>query len=94
MYGTVAKTRVKAENRQKLRELFENSTTSREVPGFVTSYMLYENDSDAAWLFAVFQDRATYDANAGDPAQDAEYQRYSALMEAEPEWHDGEIESF
>jgi quinol monooxygenase YgiN len=66
MYGTVAKTRVKAENRQKLRELFENSTTSREVPGFVTSYMLYENDSDVAWLFAVFQDRATYDANAGD----------------------------
>ena len=93
MYGTVAKTRVKAENREKLREIFEN-TARREVAGFVTSYMLYENDSDVAWLFAVFEDRATYDKNAGDPAQDAEYRRYRELMEAEPEWHDGEIETF
>ena len=93
MYGTVAKTRVKTENREELREIFEN-TARREVAGFVTSYMLYENDSDVAWLFAVFQDRATYDANAGDPAQDAEYQMYRALMEADPEWHDGEIETF
>ena len=94
MYGTVAKTVVKAENRQKLRELFESSMSSREVPGFVTGYVLYENDSDVAWMVAVFQDRATYDANAADPAQDAEYQKYTALMDAEPEWHDGEIETF
>jgi len=94
MYGTVAKTKVKAENREKLRELFESGRSRREVAGFITSYMLYENDSDVAWLFAVFQDRATYDKNAGDPAQDAEYRNYRALMEAEPEWHDGEIESF
>jgi len=94
MYGTVAKTVVKAENRPKLRELFEGMMAERKVPGYITSYVLFENDSDVAWLFAVFQDRATYEANAGDPAQDAEYRKYSALMEAEPEWHDGEIESF
>ena len=94
MYGTVAKTKVKAENRDKLRELFQNQLSDRKVPGYVNSYLLFENDSDDAWLFAVFEDRASYDKNAGDPAQDAEYRNYRALMEVEPEWHDGAIESF
>lgn len=92
MYGTVAKTIVKPENREKLRELSKRQLAEREVPGYVTSYMLFENDTDVAWLIAVFQDRAAYDANADDPAMDAQYQEYSALMEGPPEWHDGEIE--
>ena len=93
MYGTVAKSRVKPENRQKLRELLEGQMERRQVPGYVASYVLYENGTDVAWVFAVFQDRASYDANASDPAQDAEYRLYRALMEEEPEWHDGEIDS-
>lgn len=93
MYGTVAKTVVKPENREKLRDLMKRQMGEREIPGYVTSYVLFENDSDVAWMFAVFQDRATYDANAGDPAMDAQYQEYSALMEGAPEWHDGQIET-
>ena len=93
MYGTVAKTVVKPENREKLRDLVKRQMAEREVAGYVTSYVLFENDSDVAWMFAIFQDRATYEANADDPAMDAQYQEYSALMEGAPEWHDGEIES-
>jgi quinol monooxygenase YgiN len=93
MYGTVAKTVVKPENREKLRDLTTRQVAERQVPGYITSYMLFENDSDVAWLFAIFEDRASYDANAGDPAQDAQYREYRALMESDPEWHDGEIES-
>lgn len=92
MYGTVARTRVRPENRDRLREVMQRQLGQREVKGYVTSYMLYENDSDAAWLVAVFEDRATYEANADDPAQDAEYREFRALMEEDPEWHDGEIE--
>jgi quinol monooxygenase YgiN len=91
MYGTVARTRVKPENRDKLKEVFERQGR-RTRPGMVAGYTLFENDSDVAWLFAIFEDRATYDANADDPAQDAEYQEYRALMEDEPEWHDGQID--
>ena len=91
MYGTCARTRVKQENRQKLRDLFEGQSY-QSVPGFETSYVLWENDSDVAWLFAIFEDRASYDRNADDPAQDARYQEYRALLEDDPEWHDGEIE--
>ena len=92
MYGTVAKTRVKAENRDKLREVMGKQTAAN-VPGFVAGYMLYENDSETAWLFAIFEDRATYDRNADDSAQNERYVEYRALMEADPEWRDGEIES-
>ena len=91
MYGTVARTRVKPENRDKLKEVFERQG-QRARPGMVSAYTLFENDSDVAWLFAIFEDRASYDTNADDPVQDQEYQEYRALMEADPEWHDGEIQ--
>lgn len=91
MYGTVARTRIKPENRDKLIEVFERQEYEGGVPGFVTSYVLFENDGDAAWLFAVFEDRASYEKNADDPAQHERYMEYRALLEDEPEWHDGEI---
>jgi quinol monooxygenase YgiN len=93
MYGTVARAKVKPENREKMREVFDKQLSRRPIPGYVTSYVLYENDGDDMWLFAVFEDRASYDKNADDPQQDADYQEYRALMETEPEWHDGEIQS-
>jgi quinol monooxygenase YgiN len=92
MYGTVAKTQVRSENREKMRALVHDQMTRRDVPGFVTSYVLEENDSDTVWMFAVFEDRETYDRNADDPAMDADYREYRALMESDPEWHDGRIE--
>ena len=91
MYGTVARTRVKPENRGTLQEVFERQGSRRTVPGMVRAYTLFENDGDAAWLFAVFEDRASYNRNADDPAQHQDYLEYRALMEDEPEWHDGEI---
>jgi len=90
MYGTVAKTRVKPENRDKLRAVMEKQSAA-VIPGMVTGYMLWENDSDTGWLFAIFEDRASYDRNADDPAQNKRYVEYRALMEDDPEWHDGEI---
>ncbi len=90
MYGTVARTRVKPENRQKLGEAMARQDEAA-VPGYVAAYMLFEDDSDTAWLFAVFKDKESYDRNADDPAQHERYVAYRALMEDDPEWHDGEI---
>ncbi len=83
---------VKQENRAKLSEILEKQSYI-SVPGYVNGYVLYENDSDTAWIFAVFEDRASYDKNADDPAQHERYLEYRALLEDEPEWHDGEITS-
>jgi quinol monooxygenase YgiN len=93
MYGTVARVRVKPENREALRKVFERQTSTSPIEGFVTSYVLFENDSDVAWMFVVFADRATYDRNADDPAMHDRYVEYRALMEEDPEWHDGVIEA-
>jgi len=90
MYGTVARTRVKAENREALREVYERQRYET-VEGFVAAYTLFENDSDTAWLFAIFSDREAYERNADDPAQNDRYLEYRALLEGDPEWHDGEI---
>jgi quinol monooxygenase YgiN len=90
MYGTVARMRIKPENRDKFKAVMRDQ--DRQVKGYVGSYVLAENDSDNMWLLAIFEDRATYDANADDPAQHEQYERYRALLEEEPEWHDGEIQ--
>jgi quinol monooxygenase YgiN len=92
MYGTVARMHVKPENREPLRTLSQGQDYD-QVEGYVTSYVLFENDTDVAWLLAVFSDRASYDANANDPAQHERFMQMRALMDADPEWHDGEIES-
>ena len=94
MYGTVARTHVKPENRAKLAEVMERQKPSAtDVSGYVAGYVLYENDSDTGWLFAIFEDRATYDENADSPEQNDRYMEIRALMDDDPEWHDGEIVS-
>lgn len=92
MYGTVARTLVKPENRAKLREVMERQDQV-SVAGYVSSHMLWEDGGDVGWLFVVFEDRESYHRNANDPAQHERYKGYRALMEADPEWHDGEIEA-
>ena len=91
MYGAIARTRVKPENRDQLRTVVAKQLEGG-IPGLITSFVLWENDSDTSWLLAVFEDRATYDKNADNPAQHQRYLEYRALMEDEPEWLDGEIE--
>src|SRR5438132_8983401 len=66
MYGTVARIRVKAENREKLREVLERQSYET-VPGFKTSYILWQDDTDAAWLIAIFEDRAAYERKPAVP---------------------------
>jgi quinol monooxygenase YgiN len=92
MYGTVARTRVKPENRDGLREVLAKQSAEGAPAGFINAYTLYENEGDTAWLFAIFEDRASYDKNADDPRQNEQYIAYRALMEQDPEWHDGDIE--
>ena len=93
MYGTCARMVVKKENREAMRAIFDDDQPS-DIKGYIGSYVLMENDSDNVWLLAVFEDRATYDANADDPRQHEVYTKYRALLEEEPEWHDGDISEF
>ena len=92
MYGTVAKMRVKADNVDAVRKVMAAQMEGAKPAGYIQSYVLSENDSDTQWLFVMFEDKTSYMANADDPAQNERYMEFRALMEADPEWHDGTIE--
>jgi hypothetical protein len=51
-----------------------------QVTGFVAGYMLYENDSDAAWRFAIFEDPRPTTATPTTP------RRTSAMWSTERSW--------
>lgn len=91
MYGTVARMRAKPGTGEQLRALIAEYD-SVDIPGFVATYVYRLNDNENDYYMAVvFEDRGSYERNAGDPAQDARYRALRELLEAEPKWHDGEI---
>ena len=62
------------------------------IPGYIKTYV-YRMDADPQehYMAVVFDSKESYRKNADDPAQDARYREFLTFLEAEPEWHDGEI---
>ena len=91
MYGTVAKMRLKPGMQEKLKA-FEAEMLAAKVPGLVAEFT-YQMDADPNVYYeaVVFESREAYRALADSPEQDARFRRLLALLEGEPEWHDGEI---
>ena len=90
MYGTIARLRLKPGMDEQLQALL--SELRPQVPGLVFDH-LYRMDADTNEYYLVvgFESREAYRANAASPEQHARYERYRSLLEADPEWHDGEI---
>lgn len=92
MYGTVMRAKVTPGNRQAVVDLMGESL---EAKGFRATYVLLpDHDENAVVAGVIFQDPETYSANAHDPATEAWYGRFRALLEDDPEWTDGEWVSF
>jgi heme-degrading monooxygenase HmoA len=73
-----------------------NQTWEREhapnIDGFVASYLIQpDRKTDECILIALFEDRETYEANAGSPEQDRWYRQMRELLEDDPAWEDGEV---
>jgi hypothetical protein len=90
MYGSLFRMRPKQGMAQQLRETMMSS--DRRPPGMKTAYLLSEDADGSVWGFAIFEGEEQYRSNASDPGQDAQYQKFRALLESDPEWHDGTIE--
>ena len=90
MFGSVFKMRPKAGKAAELRQVMMGN--SRRPKGMITAYLLSEDTAGNVWGVAVFEDEKMYRDNAADPAQGEQYQEFRALLEADPEWHDGAIE--
>jgi len=91
MYGTVARMRLKQGKEAELSGLLREFDAMK-VPGAISDYLYrMDEDSNEYYMVVVFADKERYVANADNPEQDARYQKLRALLEADPEWHDGEI---
>ncbi len=92
MYGTIYRIRPKAGKEQDVVRMLEEWDRERrpKVKGALGGYM-YKLDKGGLMGVVVFQSMEDYAANASDPQQDAWYRRFRDLLEADPEWNDGEI---
>ncbi len=89
MFGSVFKMRPMAGKAAELQKVMMDD--ARRPKGMVTAYLLNEDSAGNVWGLGIFEDEASYRANASDPAQDAQYRKFRALLEVDPEWHDGTI---
>ena len=94
MYGTVANLRVKAGKADEIGNWMDrwNRERAPRIKGPVATYV-YRMDDEPQNLIAavIFADKESYVANAEDPEQDRWFQEMRQLLEADPEWHDGEV---
>lgn len=91
MYGSVSRWRVKDGRQDELERLADE--LMRERPSGSRAVYLYRSDSDPReyWVAGVFDSREVYAANSATPEQGQRFARLRELMDADPEWHDGEI---
>ena len=90
MYGTVARMRVKPGMADRLLQL--NAEMGPKIPGLVGEYVYRsDTDPDEYWLAVAFESKEAYRANAESSEQHQRYLQLRELLEADPEWHDGEI---
>jgi len=92
MYGTLARMRIRPGSESALQDLEREwfRTRGRFVKGVGPAYVLApDGDAGTRWLVAIFDDEASYKANADDPEQDAWYRQMREHLLEDPEWIDG-----
>ncbi|HUV15078.1 MAG TPA: hypothetical protein VMW28_00755 [Pelolinea sp.] len=90
MYGTVAKLMVKA---GKIEELKNHMNIEyKNMPGAL-DILMYQTDEDVHTMYiaVVFSDKNSYIENSESPESNVQYEKLMEFLEAEPEWHDGQV---
>lgn len=91
MYGTVARVRLLPGALPAMNALFDQFKAAN-VKGALGELMYrMDDDPDEYFMVAIFDSRESYRANAEDPAQHERFLAMRALLQGDPEWHDGEI---
>jgi len=94
MYGTVARFRLKPGMEAAMLGLIQEFDLHPPA-GYIGEY-IYRMDEDPLnyFMVAVFESREAYFANADSAEQNARYEKFRALLDADPQWHDGEIVAY
>jgi quinol monooxygenase YgiN len=96
MFGTVARIKVKPGREQELLAVGEQWTQwlreHADDAGWLADYLFRLEGRPGEYItVGIFRDRESYFRNANDPETDRWYRRWRELLEADPEWNDGEI---
>jgi hypothetical protein len=92
VYGTIARWRLKAgvtdEQLNGVLDIMRNDRPASSV-----AVIVYRSATDPReiWVAGAFESREAYVANAATPEQNARFARIRALIDGEPEWHDGDV---
>lgn len=93
MYGTIARMKIQREKVDELRAVM-TELQGRTAEGFRATHVLIPDDGRDEIIMAVFfDDKASYMKNADDPKMHEDFMKYRALLDADPEWTDGEWET-
>jgi quinol monooxygenase YgiN len=96
-FGTIFRMQPKQGQEQAIEEMFRRweRERGRMVPGVMGAY-LFRSRSRPGEIYgvAVFDSEENYRRNAEDPEQDRWYNQLRALLEADPEWNDGDVVVF
>lgn len=89
MYGTVARLKVKEDAIDDVKAWAQDD---RRPDGGVAAYVFKsDDDPQEFFLVAIFEDKASYRANAEDPETQQSFAEWSQFLAAEPQWNDGEV---
>ena len=92
MYGTIARMKLKAGAEAEMTRMIRESAP--QIPGFAFQHMYKLDSGSNVYLMVIgFTSKEAYVANAKSPEQHARYEQYVKLLDAPPEWNDGEIVS-
>lgn len=93
MYGTIFHLKVNPGQEQNLVELFNQWGRERKsaIEGAVGGLLLKPETYTGQYVgVAVFEDKASYEANADDPEQHKWFTQLRELLTEDPTWEDGE----
>lgn len=91
MYGTIARLKLKAGKEAEFVTLGKQEDDIR-IPGHLGEFIYrMDDDSNEYYMAVIFDSKESYHANANSPEQNSRYEQMVALLESDPEWHDGEI---
>jgi len=91
VFGTIARSRLKeGVSVEQLKALFADADDQRAGAVALLVYQSADDPRDV-WIASAFESRETYFKNADSPEQNARFERMRALVEGQPEWHDGNV---
>jgi hypothetical protein len=96
MYGTIARLHPRAESMSEFLAYGERMGRM-EIPGMRAGYLFRPDknpyERETVFLLALFDDAASYRANADSPEQHERYLELRALLDDDPDWMDGTFDT-